>query len=271
MLFSGENERPEAVASLQGQSLESWRMFGVDYLPNKQAHDRLFETFMQHSDSCDFFLKLDADMVLRGGGALQTIADAFDADPSLSALLYDVHDWYSDYLIPGLTTFRSSVKWGPNPDELMVDHMPQMQGRALRIQGPPAPLAVHCPNPSPLQAFRYGLHRAVKMLQHDRPPASREPKRLGVHLIALNATWEAYRHKGDRRRLLAVAGAEFGLRTPLAQLPGGYSGTAATRAFEARFTDADEKALVEYVERWRDADANRRRIQALFIMSAEGD
>lgn len=263
MMYCGENERPQAVAALERQTLASWRLFGIDHLPNKAAHDRLYAGFMNDADRHDFFLKLDADMVLVTDRALEIVAAAFDAAAELEALMYDVHDWYCDRLIPGLTAFRSSVRWTAHDDGLMVDPMPQLTGRAERISGPPAPLAEHCPDPAPLQAFRYGLQRALKMVQADRPVAARDPNRLVLHLAVLHDTWNAFREKGDRRRALAVAGAEFGLREA-AKLPGGYAGAAADEMFHARFAGLDTAGLLAYIgSAWDDEARNFARVQAL--------
>ena len=262
MMYCGEQERHQALAAVERQSVTSWRLFTVENLPNKAAHDRLYGEFMANAGSCDFFLKLDADMVFRHEHGLQVIEDAFAGAPDVDGIMYDVHDWFSDCLIPGLTAFRATVRWAPNDDPLMVDPMPEM-GKALRVSGPPAPLVVHCPDPAPLQAFRYGLHRALKMLQLDRPAAARDASRLNLHFAALNETWKTYREKGDRRRALAIAGAELALRGDFA-LPDGYSGDGATQVFRERFEALDETSLARYIgEAWEDEGANLARVQKL--------
>jgi len=265
MLFCGENERAQAVAALERQELESWDLFVLENLPNKAAHDALYGEFMARAADYDFFLKLDADMVFRHERGLTTIRDLFAADPGLEGMMFDVHDWYSDYLTPGLQVFRSSVRWAPHADPLMVDPMPRMTGRAVRVTKAPAPLVVHSPDPSPLQAFRFGVHRAMKMLQLDRPAAARDRGRFEVHYVILQATWDKLRESNDARRALAIAGAEYVAREGSALFGRAYTDPAVDALFRQRFATPGSRDLVAHcAAAWDDAQGNRARLLGLF-------
>lgn len=162
MLFSGENEYAESVQSLERQSLSDWDLVRYENLPNKQAHDRLYRTFMERAADYRFFLKLDADTVLRDERSLAQFMVLLDV-PERDTLIVDAHDWISDFLIPaGMQGYSNRVRWPVNPDLLMVDHSPIFPGHGYRHYLPPAPVAFHSPNPSPYQAFRYGIHRALR-------------------------------------------------------------------------------------------------------------
>ena len=265
MLYCGEQERGRAVTALEQQELESWELFVLENLPNKAAHDALYSEFMSRAAGCDYFLKLDADMVFRHERALTIVRDMFAADPTLEGVMFDVHDWYSDYLTPGLQVFRSSVRWEPHSDHLMVDPMPRMTGRAVRVTKDPAPLTVHSPDPSPLQAFRFGVHRAMKMLQPDRPVMARDPKRFQLHCVILEATWERFREAGDARRALAIAGAEYVAREGSRLAGKAYTDPSIDALFAQRFAMMSSDDLVAYsASAWDDKGANRARLLKLF-------
>lgn len=265
MLFCGENERGAAVAALERQELKSWNLFVLENLPNKAAHDTLYGEFMSRAADYEFFLKLDADMVFRHLRGLTIIRDMFGADPAVEALMFDVHDWYSDYLTPGLQVFRSSVRWEPHSDPLMVDPMPRMAGPAVRVTQDPAPLVVHSPDPSPLQAFRFGVHRAMKVLQLDRPATARDPKRFDVHYVILEATWQRFRESRDARRALAIAGAEYVAREGASLFGKAYTDPSVDALFTQRFAAMNSDDLLAYsAGAWDDKAGNRARLLALF-------
>jgi hypothetical protein len=189
----------------------------------------------------------------------------FSADASVDGLMFDVHDWYSDFLTPGLQTFRSSVRWAPHWDPLMVDPMPQMTGRAVRVTRDPAPLVMHSPDPSPLQAFRFGIHRAMKMLQLDRPVAARDRKRFDVHRVVLEATWERARESGEPRRALAIAGAEHVVRAGASAFGNAYTDPSVDALFARQFAAMNRDDLFDYAApSWDDTTSNRFRLLALF-------
>ena len=99
MLYAGENEYAASVAALERQSLHDWDLVRIEHLPNKEAHNRLYRTFMERADVYRFFLKLDADTVLRNEHSLEALYTLLDV-PQRDTLVIDVHDWISDSLIP---------------------------------------------------------------------------------------------------------------------------------------------------------------------------
>jgi hypothetical protein len=140
-----------------------------------------------------------------------------------------------------------------------------MTGRAVRVTKDPAPLVVHSPDPSPLQAFRFGVHRAMKMLQLDRPVTARDPKRFQVHYVILEATWEKFREAGDARRALAIAGAEYVAREGASLFGKAYTDPSVDALFAQRFAAMSSDDLVAYsAGAWDDKAANRVRLLGLF-------
>jgi hypothetical protein len=263
MLCIGENERADAVAALKGQRFTNWELVTLENLPNKQAHDELYHMFMEEAGNFSHFLKLDADMVFRRDTALQDILDVFGSVNALDWLMLDVQDWCSGTLIPGLQIFSNRVRWPPNPDLLMVDHAPHFPGCSLRLSEPPAPVADHSPNPSGLQVFRFGIHRALKALQDDRTRAERQDDKAAVHWSILNAIWRRYRIDPDRRRALAIAGAEFAMRGGMTAFGHDYMHHGVEALFRERFEPMPAGALLEYIGAdWDDPARNDSRWRA---------
>jgi hypothetical protein len=209
MLYAGENELERSLASLRAQTHSRWEHRLFDNLPNKEAHEALQREVMARSAEFDLFVKLDADMVLRGPDALARIAELFRAHPGTDHARTVVHDWFSDSLIMGLHIWSNRVRWEPSDERLFVDTAPVCPGHRLTVESDPAPFAEHCPDPSPHQAFFFGVHRALKALQRERPPRRFSYGLSRGQWRILRGTWEHFRRSGDVRLALAVQGAEL--------------------------------------------------------------
>jgi hypothetical protein len=264
MMSSGEQERAASVASLRSQSVTEWDLFEVENLPNKEAHDTLYATFMRSAGAYRYFLKLDADMVFRGAHGLAALLDLFKA-ADRDLVMTEVHDWASDMLTPGLLAFSNRVRWNVNPDRLMVDHAPIFPGQGHRVWGPPAPLVEHSPDPSPFQAFRYGLHRMLKAVQPDR--RDKDLRRAVLHWSLLKNIWRAHQRHGDERRLCALLGAEAVLSDlcDRIQVLDSYSGDYAQTLFEQLVPEPPGKALDQLRVLWDHETANDSRWLGLYL------
>lgn len=246
MLASGENERDRAIEALRSQRFTRWDMKLIEGLPNKEAHETLYRTFMEEAPRYTHFLKVDADMVLRRATALQEMLDVFGHNPDADWITFDVHDWYSGMLIPGMQMFTSRVSWEASPDTLIVDTKPQCPGRSLRIWDALASPADHSPDPSPLQAFRFGVHRMIKALQPDRPKEQRHFARALIQWTIVDHIWKHFRTAGEARRALAVAGAELVMRGETAAFEHSYVHPGLTAVFRERFAAMDAAQLEDY-------------------------
>ena len=265
MLYAGENEYAASVAALERQSLHDWDLVRIEHLPNKEAHNRLYRTFMERADVYRFFLKLDADTVLRNEHSLEALYTLLDV-PQRDTLVIDVHDWISDSLIPaGMQAYSNRVRWPASPDMLMVDHTPSFPGQGHRQYLPPAPLAEHSPDPSALQAFRFGIHRCLKAIQPDR--RAKDIRRAVLHWSVLKNVWRAYRSRGDTRRLTALLGAEavlseLGDRLKLLE---SYSGPYTEELFERLTRDPPEQQAAGLEQLWGYESVNDQRwLKALY-------
>lgn len=208
-LYCGENEFSALRQSLAEQSYSRWEHVVFENLPNKEAHDRLYQTFMDERDRFDLFLKLDADMVFRSDEGLRRIVEVFDEHAELDHLTLAVQDWYSDSLIEGLHTFSDRASWPVRSDSRFVDASPAVPGERLKLWDHPAPVVDHSPNPSPGQAFRFGAHRALKVVQPERW-SMRYGQTRGQWRI-LKRCWGHFVAERDRRLGLAILGANLTL------------------------------------------------------------
>lgn len=163
-----ENEYHECRDAIECQQNSSHSVFVIENQPNKQAHQSLYRYFMQHAYDFDVFIKIDADMVLTRNDLFGRVSEKFATNPRLKDLEIAVHDFFSDQLIWGLHAFRNTVVWQESDEDLFVDSCLVEHGERMHDNSDLAPAAHHCPNPSLFQAFHYGVHRALKVIQVNR-------------------------------------------------------------------------------------------------------
>lgn len=206
-LYSGENEFEACKKSLENQTYTDWDHFILKNLPNKEAHDRLYKTFMEKSDEYDLFLKLDADMVFSNDNALQIIVDLFENEPKLDHAVFKVRDWASDSMIIGLHVFSKNAVWESSDEKLFVDHSPIIPGKKINFFGPPSPLVIHSPNPSSFQAFHFGVHRALKIVQNEKKKINLF--RMLTQWELLRNIWRQFKDEKDLKRAYILLGADL--------------------------------------------------------------
>ena len=206
-LYSGENELDECKQSLSTQTYRHWNQQIIAHRPNKEAHDTLYQKFMSARDQYELFLKLDADMVFIDSKGLQRIVDLFTSSDLLDHAEIAVHDWFSNQLILGLHVFSSKCHWVVNNENLFVDEDPISPTPKQTFYRFPAPLAYHCPNPSPFQSFHFGIHRALKAIQLDRAPFNWFQFQFQWKL--LKSIWKNFLSAEDRRLGIVILGADL--------------------------------------------------------------
>ncbi|MFC1866770.1 hypothetical protein ACFL0H_01340 [Thermodesulfobacteriota bacterium] len=204
-LFSGENEIRECTDSIKEQTYLEWDHKIFSYLPNKKAHDTLYRFFMNKAEDFDIFLKVDADMVFMHKYCLSYIVDLFKNNSDSDHFQIAILDWYSNSFIIGLHAYRSSVKWVLNKENIFVDTPPKGDNKRIDIWLKTNPLVIHNPNPSCFQAYRFGVHRALKVLQ---PKLFFFKKsQFYSQLELLHKVWGNFLVKDDRRIGFASLGA----------------------------------------------------------------
>lgn len=208
IMYCIEQEYPDSVWSLERQSYTNHDFFRIEKMPNKTAHEALYSCFMDHAGQYDLFLKLDADMVLCREDFLQRVVGIFQKQPEIDDLQIGVHDFFTDQLIYGLHVYSNRVTWAPNEEKVFVDMMDSRKTRAQDMKYL-APAAWHCPNPSRFQAFHFGIHKAVKVLQIGTLNVNENNRK--VHSLNIRRLNEQWRARKDIRLGFAVLGAYRGL------------------------------------------------------------
>lgn len=248
-LHVDENERDSCTAALAAQSYTEWTHRIFSGLSNEEAHRRLYRYFMDNREDYQLFIKLDADMVLRSRDALADIVRVFQDSTNLDHAVFLVHDWMSDMQIVGMHVFSNRVSWTHTDEQLFVDPDPERPGEKLVIEGYPSPIAEHSPDPSPFQAFRFGVHRASKILQPFNWWV--DVAQAGFQWDLLTRIWETYCKAGDRRRMLALLGAQWLLSRGAAGRPLTYTDVSVSDAYAEICHYDDDKLESLLLPAWR--------------------
>ena len=231
-----ENEFSACVEALNRQTHREFEHFVVRDLPNKQAHDALYDTFMRRAGEFDLFVKVDADMVIQNGDFFRRLIASFEAHSDKRGIVIPVHDFFTDTLIRGLHAYRSGVKWNTGDEEVFVDPSPVDGAQMIDDVDDLTPAAEHCPDPSPFQAFHFGAHKGLKA----REALERGiPGTLRFHSGNVEQVWRHFLRNGDVRLGLAALGGEMGL----------------AGRFRPEHMDFDHPRLSELLKRYEDLDA----------------
>lgn len=205
-----ENELNQCITAINNQSHKTIEYFLVQDLPNKEAHDKLYSTFMNRASDFDLFIKVDADMVLCRNTFFDEVIQEFSRDPEMDELEVAVQDFFTNRLIYGLHVFRNTVTWNiSNEEKFFVDCI-QYSHKHIYDNSNLAPAAYHCPNPSDFQCFHFGLHKAIKVIQLDR-----QEKDLAMsynHWENLALVLEQFNKNKDKRLGFALHGAKWAVK-----------------------------------------------------------
>jgi hypothetical protein len=212
IMHCGENEYGKCIEAVRGQTHECVDVFSVEGLRNREAHWKLYQTFMSRAEEYDLFVKLDADMVLTRRTFLEEAEEWFKANPGVDDLQIAVWDFFTERLIFGLHVYSSRMRWSEPRDNLFVDYVDTIW-RRKDDKDLLAPAAYHCPDPSCFQAFHFGLHKAVKVTQYHRQRAEKIGRK--VHWENIRRLADVYLRTKEERREYAVIGAWCALRRKL--------------------------------------------------------
>jgi hypothetical protein len=199
-LYVGENELSSCEYALYNQNYPFWNHFRFDHLPEKEAHEQLYTTFMHNSKYYDYFIKLDADMVLRKYYSLYEMIRFIANRPKLDHVCFAVHDYMTNRLMMGLHIFSNRSLWPDIKYSLFPDQAPRIPGKHLRVSFSPAPVAHHASDPSPYQSFHFGAHRVLKALNPLKPQLSIFQWRTMLDV------YKHCKHNADSRLRLALLG-----------------------------------------------------------------
>lgn len=209
--YAGENEFEECVDSVNRQKGATFEHVVFKNLGNKESADTLYKTFMQRSGEFNLLIKVDADIVLLDEYLFSNIAKKFHENDWLDLLEIRIHDFFSEQLIWGLPSYRSTVKWKPVQENLFIDDFPPVpKNRWMPDCKELAPAGIHCKNPTPLQAFHYGVHKGLKIIQTG--VSEKLTSKSLSNFEKIEKTYAHFKMKRDIRLGLAVLGAELALK-----------------------------------------------------------
>lgn len=265
-LYSGENEFQQCCDSINSQTFQNFEHLVIEGLSASEAHQKLFHHFMDHADKFDLLLKVDADMVLARPTMLQELVDIFTTQPNVHQYQIAVQDWYTDRLIFGMNTYRNTVRWHFD-DSIFVENSKLV---SLRINNQDidfrpdgrvhdktvlAPAAFHSPDPSDYQAFHFGLHKGVKVVESIDNDWE---QRVTEHCGNIEMSFDHYLKSNDRRLLLAVAGGEVAVQRLLPTSFASYKDPQAV-TLGAEFCSMNDKELLNAVHKLHSSRNRTRR------------
>ncbi len=258
-MFAGENELEQCKRSVERQSHPKIETIFIEGLSEKDATAELMRRFRE-SDA-DLLLKLDADMVLVDEDFVADVSDTFSANEDLVVLNMALLDFFSGDLMQGINAYRRGFEWdNRKQDALFTDRMSGADGHRWVTWTTFANSVLHCPNPSEFQAFHFGFHRGMKVVQLDRDAV--DLSAATEQFMYLAKTREHYALRRDRRLAFALLGFEIALTEPIGLENISYSDPTMKRRF-VPFQSLSLQELDEEIEKRRGLPALRREAEEL--------
>jgi len=197
-LHSGEGDFDKCCKMLSSQENVEITHKIISNLPEKEAHNELWKAWynVKQQMHYDVFVKVDADTVLRDTKTLFNIVNEFNNNDQLTGIQAPLMDYMTDQLINGLNCFGPTVKFNVTESLLYCDrNVDTGHNVVLRqndLKSCLVPAGYHCYNSTDIQAFHYGVHRALKNQTHT--------------ILRVKDVWLI---KQDRTRALALIGARM--------------------------------------------------------------
>lgn len=233
-LFTIENELTECLKSIKSQTYQHVDSFIIKGKPNRVAHSELYNRFMDQSDNYELFIKVDADMVIKDKYLFKKIVDFFKYNSNIKCLKLPVHDFFSNRLISGMHIYRNTVEWVTTPSTIFLDinnnSLKLSETIYLKSDKSLVPAAQHCPNPSPFQSFHYGVHKGLKIVQHDQIEFL--VNMANYHWGIVKDIKTHFNYTNDRNLAFAILGAELALKRKLKSSDLDFNSSALTELFK---------------------------------------
>ena len=234
IMYCIENEFNQCIAAIKNQTHKDFEYFVVQNLPNKEAHEQLYQTFMSNTNFYDYFIKVDADMVIARNTFFEEVIEYLYEKPDVDDLEILIHDFFTDTLIFGLHVYSNRYVWKKNDEKIFVDIPQNNQFKYIKDTNRLVPAAYHCPNPSDFQSFHFGVHKAIKVMQRGREGV--DNKFLAGHWSNVSIIRERFLNSRNLKVGFAALGAEIALR----------------RWFDFRQTDYNNQKLISAFTRVKD-------------------
>lgn len=191
----GEGDLEECIKSLCFQTGVDVTHELISGLPEREAHNRLWDSWRSVKDNFDMFVKLDADTVLTHEHVLSEFWNLMSSNARITGIQAPLLDYFTDGMINGLNCFSPRVIFNESSNDLYcdrnVDHGHDIVIRSDMVPERLRPAGRHCFFSTEEQAFHFGLHRALKN-----------------QVSTMVAVSQAYHKYRDPLRKLALLGAQ---------------------------------------------------------------
>lgn len=168
-LFCGESQIDKCKEAVRSQKYVNLDQFIVADMASVDAHNTLWSYWNEHRNEYDMLVKVDADMVLVDDTIIHRLYEAMrrhQGDGIQAAL----HDYFTDDLIFGVNCFANTVYFEEARDDYMCDRTYKNINNFILGTDPRSKAlgigAYHAPDPTPQQAFHFGMYRAFKRQQY---------------------------------------------------------------------------------------------------------
>lgn len=195
-MFAGEGDLQACIDSVRMQKNVDVKHHIISNLPEKEAHNKLWQAWRDAKHEQDMFVKLDADTMLAGSVILESFWTLMSSNPRITGIQAPLADFFTDGAINGLNCFHPRVTFNDTSSDLFcdrgidVDHDIVIKSKDVPPELRPA--GYHCYNASDEQAFHFGLHRMLK-----------------GQVDVISRVRLAYRRNPERKRGLALIGASM--------------------------------------------------------------
>lgn len=166
----------------------------ISGLSEKDAHNELWDSWNENKCDYDYFVKIDADTVLKHSYVIKYVVDIM-REHHATGMQVPIHDFFTDGLINGMNCFSPQVIFKKTVSDLYCDRVDTNHGKQIKGRLVPRhiiPCANHCHHSTKKQAFHFGVHRMLKG-QRD----------------VIDSVENAWRRLGDDRRLYCLIGAKM--------------------------------------------------------------
>lgn len=206
-LYCGENEFQACAASIGRQSHKIEQHLVIKDKPNIEAHNTLYESFLS-SDS-DILIKVDADMILIDPEFVSKVVELVKWSRSVAIFQLSILDGFTGLPIQGINVYTKLFKWdSKNTDSIFTDRAKIPFSRKRVIWGSFTKSVIHAPNPSPFQAFHFGVHRALK---HKIAKSNNDNSSAQEQLTYLRRTLHHFKIRRSPALYHAALGIAYGL------------------------------------------------------------
>lgn len=164
MMYSGENELADSIASVRAQQGVETRIDLIGGYGQVEAHRKLYSLIDAGRREVCCSVKLDADMVIADDYVLKVVADAFASYPAIDRITIDVDDFLTRKKIGGCSFFSSTVRFLPDPHPLRADTVLSTVVNGYDIDPSPGVWIRHAPDQSDDQVVRWAAQRTLKAL-----------------------------------------------------------------------------------------------------------